>query len=159
MMSASLKNRASPTKDDCDMDDEKEVVDEEEALFIALEKRKAAEEAIEPHTLPNDVKSAPKLLQDALKLGSIEDPSSPSISKPDAKVEDNAAQNSTVKTDENEEKKNEEIEPEPTAVLLQKVSWRFLFWRSFLRKLNYSKTKSDRKILTLALLLRNRNYF
>jgi hypothetical protein len=124
-MSDSSKHDVSPARDECDMEDDKEVIDEEEALFIALEERKAAEEAIEaahPNSIPIDVTSAPKLLQDALKSGSIEENESSGLAKID--VEDDTKENGTRSTDDNEEKKNDEIEVKPVGTFLQKVSQR-----------------------------------
>lgn len=53
-----------------------DTTDEEENLFIDLEKEKEKEEeneALHPHDQPTDVTEAPRLLQDALKKGEVKD--------------------------------------------------------------------------------------
>jgi hypothetical protein len=86
------------------VDDEKsEGAEEEEALFVAMEKDNEKDEAEHLQDQPNDLKSAPKLLQSALEQGQVksddsdsegekkvvEKPSSPETHHPHARVRTN----------------------------------------------------------------------
>jgi hypothetical protein len=45
--------------------------DEEEALFVAMEKDEESKDALRTHPQPKDVKAAPKLLQSAIEQGQV----------------------------------------------------------------------------------------
>jgi hypothetical protein len=69
-------------------DEESEGAEEEEALFVAMEKDNEKEEAEHLQDQPNDFKAAPKLLQSALEQG-VEKPSSPEPHHPHGRVRTN----------------------------------------------------------------------
>lgn len=110
-----------------DIDEESEEVDDEEALFVALEKEKekeAAEEAAHPHPHPTDIKSAPKLLQDALKAGVIKvNESAADGKRKTSNGKDDGEGDFAVQgnNDSNEEKKNEAGDAEVAPSITQKV--------------------------------------
>lgn len=58
---------------DVDNDDDQKSVgaEEEEALFVAMEKDEESKDALLPHSQPKDVKAAPKLLQSAIEQGEV----------------------------------------------------------------------------------------
>lgn len=77
--------------DDVDNDDDQKSlgVEDEEALFVAMEKDEESRDARLPHSQPKDVKAAPKLLQSAIEQGEV---------KPDDSESDSEQQDAT-KTD------------------------------------------------------------
>jgi len=109
------------------IDEESEEVDDEEALFVALEKEKekeAAEEAAHPHPHPTDIQSAPKLLQDALKAGVIKVIESAADENRTTSIGKDGTEESFVvhgNNDSNEEKKNEAGDAEVAPSITQKV--------------------------------------
>ena len=110
-----------------EIDEESEEVDDEEALFVALEKEKEkeeAEEAAHPHPHPTDIQSAPKLLQDALKAGVIKvNESTADDERKTLYGKDGGEGNLAVhmNNDSNEEKKNEVGDADPEPSIPQKV--------------------------------------
>jgi hypothetical protein len=80
---------------DCAADEEgltEDTTDEEENLFITLEKEKEkeeVEESLHPHAQPIEVTEAPRLLQDALKNGEVQDDDSVAEMKKDGIVSQN----------------------------------------------------------------------
>lgn len=123
------KTSDEPQPAETEQDDFDDEEDEEEALFVSMELEKEkedAEEAAHPHPQPKDIHSAPKLLQDALKTGSVQvdesgvteakaaRPSEPSEGVAVAKAVD----------DSSEEKKTEEFDADmpPTSSYKARVS-------------------------------------
>lgn len=66
-----------------DSDSEKKSVgaEEEEALFVAMEKDEESKETLRPHAQPKSVKTAPKLLQSAIEQGELKPDDSESDSE------------------------------------------------------------------------------
>jgi hypothetical protein len=116
---------AETEQDDFDVEED----DEEEALLVSMELEKEkedAEEAAHPHPQPKDIHSAPKLLQDALKTGSVQDDES-GVTKAKATrpVEPNeGAAVAKAVDDSSEEKKTEELDADlpPTPSYKARVS-------------------------------------
>jgi len=122
-------------------DEQNEEVDDEEALFVALEKEKEkeeAEEAAHPHAPPTDIQSAPKLLQDALKTGAVKvgvdvaaDGTAIQLKTINGNGKDGdkdtpSVQNLNNDSTSSEEKKNEDGDAQPAGASQEKVSLDFV---------------------------------